>query len=187
MVRWSSLCELCFHTIIFAQESEHLPELGGSTSKEPHGVSQRKRTPNKFVCCQAQFSLFVLFKTCSSNLAAPVWLPGPNAGPTLQVRRQVFLSAGDLTLMVLGPLTNVAVALHLDPSFGQNIKELVIMGGNTTGTTTCPRLYGDRLRMRDNNKIVPLSTSLCTHLEIDSVSFTCAGWPSEAEWLSLPT
>ena len=35
--------------------------------------------------------------------------------------------------MALGPLTNMAVALQLDPSFGSNLKECVIMGGNTTG------------------------------------------------------
>jgi purine nucleosidase len=36
---------------------------------------------------------------------------------------------GELTLVVLGPMTNVALACKLDPSFPQKIKQLVFMGG----------------------------------------------------------
>ena len=38
-----------------------------------------------------------------------------------------------LTLVCLGPLTNVAMALKMDPSFGENLKECHIMGGNYHG------------------------------------------------------
>lgn len=38
-----------------------------------------------------------------------------------------------LTLVTLGPLTNVALALRLDPSFAYKLKQLVIMGGNYLG------------------------------------------------------
>ncbi|WP_039017856.1 nucleoside hydrolase [Halocynthiibacter namhaensis] len=37
---------------------------------------------------------------------------------------------GDLTVCAIGPLTNIADALKLDPSFAQNLDKLVIMGGN---------------------------------------------------------
>ncbi|XP_037513135.1 LOW QUALITY PROTEIN: inosine-uridine preferring nucleoside hydrolase-like [Rhipicephalus sanguineus] len=40
---------------------------------------------------------------------------------------------GALTLVAIGPLTNVALAQRLDPTFLSNLKELVIMGGTFEG------------------------------------------------------
>ena len=40
---------------------------------------------------------------------------------------------GGITLLTIGPLTNVALACRLDPNFGKNFKKLVIMGGNYQG------------------------------------------------------
>lgn len=40
---------------------------------------------------------------------------------------------GELTLVALGPLTNLALALRLDPSLPQRVARLVIMGGAVTG------------------------------------------------------
>lgn len=37
--------------------------------------------------------------------------------------------AGNLTLLALGPLTNVAMAIRLDPSFSEFVSRLVVMGG----------------------------------------------------------
>lgn len=39
----------------------------------------------------------------------------------------------ELTLVALGPLTNLALAVRLDPSFPARVKRLVIMGGAVTG------------------------------------------------------
>ncbi|MEI6622794.1 MAG: nucleoside hydrolase [Actinomycetes bacterium] len=39
-------------------------------------------------------------------------------------------SPGELTLLTLAPLTNVATAMRLDPTFAPNLKELVVMGGS---------------------------------------------------------
>jgi len=36
---------------------------------------------------------------------------------------------GEMTLVTLGPLTNIALALMLDPGFVQNVKEIITMGG----------------------------------------------------------
>ncbi|TCV96021.1 purine nucleosidase [Luteibacter rhizovicinus] len=40
---------------------------------------------------------------------------------------------GEITLVALGPLTNLALAVRLDPTLPQRIKRLVIMGGAVTG------------------------------------------------------
>ncbi|XP_077440170.1 uncharacterized protein LOC144062555 [Vanacampus margaritifer] len=40
---------------------------------------------------------------------------------------------GQVTLIALGPLTNLALAVKLDPSFPGKLKELYIMGGNIEG------------------------------------------------------
>ncbi|ODU44564.1 nucleoside hydrolase [uncultured Aquimonas sp.] len=41
--------------------------------------------------------------------------------------------AGELTLVTLGPLTNLALALRLDPSLPERIPRLVVMGAAVTG------------------------------------------------------
>ncbi|TAM21808.1 MAG: nucleoside hydrolase [Rhodanobacter sp.] len=40
---------------------------------------------------------------------------------------------GELTLVALAPLTNLALALRLDPTLPQRVKRLVVMGGAVTG------------------------------------------------------
>jgi purine nucleosidase len=40
---------------------------------------------------------------------------------------------GELTFVMLGPLTNLALALRLDPTLPQRVPRLVIMGGAVTG------------------------------------------------------
>ena len=40
---------------------------------------------------------------------------------------------GELTLVALGPLTNLALAVRLDPSLPERVERLVIMGGAVTG------------------------------------------------------
>jgi len=41
--------------------------------------------------------------------------------------------SGSITLLSTGPLTNIAVALMLDASFGSKLKDCVMMGGNYVG------------------------------------------------------
>jgi purine nucleosidase len=45
----------------------------------------------------------------------------------------VHLITGNLILVAVGPLTNLALSLHLDPNLHEKIPQLIIMGGNTTG------------------------------------------------------
>ena len=56
---------------------------------------------------------------------------------------------GELTLVAIGPLTNVAMATKLDPNLPDKFKELIIMGGaiyaqgNTPNTATEFNIYHD--------------------------------------------
>lgn len=40
---------------------------------------------------------------------------------------------GEITLLSIGPLTNVAIATTLDPSFLNNLKKHIILGSSTSG------------------------------------------------------
>lgn len=60
----------------------------------------------------------------------------PPSRPPLQgvhaatwIVEQIRARPGELTLVPIGPLTNVALALHLDPGIVELVREVVIMGG----------------------------------------------------------
>jgi purine nucleosidase len=59
---------------------------------------------------------------------------------SLALIRLARQNPGELTLLTLGPLTNIALAIRLDPNFPKNLKNLVIMGGavDGRGNTTAP-------------------------------------------------
>ena len=58
----------------------------------------------------------------------------PASGDAVGVLRQtIHQFAGDLTLVTLGPLTNVAVALRQDPSIAPAVSECIVMGGTGRG------------------------------------------------------
>lgn len=40
---------------------------------------------------------------------------------------------GEITLVALAPLTNIAIALKQDANFGKKLKKVTLMGGNTQG------------------------------------------------------
>jgi len=51
----------------------------------------------------------------------------------LAILRLSHQYAGELVLVALGPLTNIALALKLDPTLPQRIKRFLVMGGAFTG------------------------------------------------------
>ncbi|KAF5007944.1 hypothetical protein FDECE_5756 [Fusarium decemcellulare] len=59
--------------------------------------------------------------------------PTPGYAPVAIVEH-ILANPGEITLVAIGPLTNVAIALLLDPRIKSAIKELVIMGGIFLGT-----------------------------------------------------
>ncbi|CAN5544486.1 nucleoside hydrolase [soil metagenome] len=43
--------------------------------------------------------------------------------------QSVMKNPGQVTILAIGPLTNIAMAMRMDTSFARNVKQLVIMGG----------------------------------------------------------
>jgi len=61
-------------------------------------------------------------------------LPEPRIKPVVQhgcdfLIEQVMSNPGEITLVAIGPLTNVAMAIRKEPNFAKSLKELIIMGG----------------------------------------------------------
>ncbi|WP_150306521.1 nucleoside hydrolase [Planctomonas psychrotolerans] len=79
--------------------------------------------------------------------AAPLSFPDRRRGAPEEIRQQFGFRAphpgyaahelalraaaepGQLTVVAIGPLTNIATAIALDPDFATNVREIVIMGG----------------------------------------------------------
>jgi inosine-uridine nucleoside N-ribohydrolase len=66
-------------------------------------------------------------KTARQGLSAPVFLT------------QIFsANPGEITLVAVGPLSNLAAAIALDPFFAGNVGELMIMGGAINKSNVTP-------------------------------------------------
>jgi purine nucleosidase len=62
-------------------------------------------------------------------------LPDPASRATAQLAaefivEQITRAPGEITLVPVGPLTNIALALQLEPAIAGLVKEVVLMGGN---------------------------------------------------------
>jgi inosine-uridine nucleoside N-ribohydrolase len=67
-----------------------------------------------------------------------IFLPPPTSHAVDQsaarfIVEQVMSHPGEVTLVPVGPLTNIALALRLEPRIAQQVREVVIMGGNALG------------------------------------------------------
>lgn len=63
-----------------------------------------------------------------ANFPPPVGKPAPGYAPA-ELARLARESEEPLTILALAPLTNVALAILLDPDFRKNVKEILFMGG----------------------------------------------------------
>ncbi len=81
-----------------------------------------------------------------------VELPAPNASPFVGTATDLIVSTirahpGRITLIPVGPLTNIAIALKQHPDLTANIKEIVLMGGSLSGGNITPaaefNIYND--------------------------------------------
>lgn len=62
-------------------------------------------------------------------------LPPPSGSPVDVPAAQFIVetvmgSPGEITLMPIGPLTNLALALRLEPQIAENVREVIMMGGS---------------------------------------------------------
>ncbi|XP_075333299.1 inosine-uridine preferring nucleoside hydrolase-like [Odontesthes bonariensis] len=98
-------------------------------------------------------------------------------------------NAGEVTLVATAPLTNLAVAVQLDPSFPKKLKGLYIMGGNTSArgnTTEC----GEFNFVTDPEAAHVVLDRYTCPTYIASWEFSCRcslPWSFCDEWLSKAT
>lgn len=64
----------------------------------------------------------------AAQLPAPLRALDPRPAPEL-ICQMVNERPGEITLVAVGPLTNLALALRLDPGIAQRVKQVVVMGG----------------------------------------------------------
>ncbi|XP_071093242.1 inosine-uridine preferring nucleoside hydrolase-like isoform X2 [Haliotis cracherodii] len=106
----------------------------------------------------------------------------------MAILRLINKYPGEITLIPLGPLTNIALALRLDPDLGQKLKEVFIMGGNIEGkgrlsTSAEHNFYCDceaafiSLRELKNIAILPYEVCLDTNIP----------WAVYDKWIGLGT
>jgi pyrimidine-specific ribonucleoside hydrolase len=87
-----------------------------------------------------------------NNGLAGVEFPAPKIKPVAEsateiIRRLVRANPGEITIVAVGPLTNIAIVLRADPELAAMIKSIVIMGGSLSGGNATPaaefNLYAD--------------------------------------------
>ena len=69
-----------------------------------------------------------------SNGLGGIELPHPKSQPVVQhavdlIIEKVMDAPGEITLVAIGPLTNIALAFRREPRIAQSVREVVIMGG----------------------------------------------------------
>lgn len=89
---------------------------------------------------------------------------------------EVNNNPGEITIVAIGPLTNVAAAIKKDKNFSKNIKELMIMGGSETIGNITPEaefnFYNDPVAadivFKSKIKITMLGWNISLKVTIDS-------------------
>jgi purine nucleosidase len=66
-------------------------------------------------------------EAASAAVAPEASVPTESAGAALV--RSVRAEPGELTIVAIGPLTNVAIALALEPAIASQVEDIVVMGG----------------------------------------------------------
>jgi purine nucleosidase len=83
-------------------------------------------------------------KPADSVLALAAQAPPAREGyAAVELARHVMAHPGEITIVAIGPLTNVAAALLLEPRLAANVAEIVIMGGIFFGTRLDRRAPGE--------------------------------------------
>jgi uridine nucleosidase len=73
----------------------------------------------------------------NTHLPPPTTAPLPITAAQFIVE-QVMAAPGEITLVPIGPLTNIALALRLEPRIAQHVKAVVLMGVMRSAPATLP-------------------------------------------------
>ncbi|XP_038839693.1 pyrimidine-specific ribonucleoside hydrolase RihA-like [Salvelinus namaycush] len=133
---------------------------------------------------QASVSLFSLLADSLKHCGAGLLRSWCNSGSVAILYRSPcnVVSPSDnpkqVSLVALGPLTNLALAIRLDPSFQQNLKELIIMGGNMEGKGNVSLCGEFNFVMDPESAFIVLEEYLCP-TRIASWEYCCR---NKLEW-----
>lgn len=126
-------------------------ELVGITTVAGNQTLDKTTRNARLVCTVAGITNVPICAGCSGPLVRPLvtaahvhgesGLDGPKfPEPTVGIAeehavdfivRTVMESDGDITLVPVGPLTNIAMALRREPRIAEKVQEVVLMGGST--------------------------------------------------------
>ncbi|HZS34225.1 MAG TPA: nucleoside hydrolase [Methylomirabilota bacterium] len=98
---------------------------------------------------------------------------------------RVLAAPGEVTLVPIGPLTNVALALLLEPRVATSVREIVVMGGNLAGRH--PGISAVEFNVANDPEaahvvltsgapltLLPLDVTTQTHLTLDDLAAATA-------------
>ncbi|XP_070799472.1 inosine-uridine preferring nucleoside hydrolase-like [Pituophis catenifer annectens] len=125
-------------------------------------------------------------------------VPDPNAPGTELLQKENAVTAilriinerpGQVSLVALGPLTNIALAVKMDPSLPKKLKNLFIMGGNTESRGNI-KLCGEFNFATDPEAAYIVLNEYTCPMYIAAWEFTCAcsrPWEFYHEWVNQNT
>lgn len=117
-----------------------------------------------------------------ASLPEPLTQPIGQHGSDFLVEK-ILSNPGEITLVAIGPLTNVALAIRKEPKFARSLKEIIIMGGaiRHEGNTTALAEF--------NTYVDPHATHIVFHAGIPTtlvpldVTYRCVLMASDVERL----
>ena len=122
------------------------------------------------------------------------FLPLPEAHIQVQPEHAVFFlvkklmeSEGDIYVAAVGPLTNIAMALRIEPRIADKIKKLVIMGGGHSGANAAPAAEFNFYADPEAAKIVMDSKIPKVILPLDATWRACISEEKNKELAALGT
>jgi inosine-uridine nucleoside N-ribohydrolase len=109
-----------------------------------------------------------------TGLPMPLLKPQPR-NAVLEIIGRALESPGELTLLAIGRLTNLALAISVEPRVASALKEVVVMGGAVTvpgnaSPVASANLWGDPeaadIVYRSGARVVQIGLDVCTRVEI---------------------
>lgn len=85
----------------------------------------------------------VLGEATKSPTGKPFLPPSSDASATDFLISEVAAHPGEIVVVAIGPMTNLALAIRRDPSFARNVREFVLMAGSATTYAQNITVVGD--------------------------------------------